>query len=70
MSDPIARLNAALESRYAIERELGEGGMVTVYLADDLKHERKVAPVVHRHERAWQLNRVTNEMSHLQAGRR
>ena len=42
MSDPITRLNTALEGRYAIERELGEGGMATVYLADDLKHERKV----------------------------
>ena len=41
--DPITRLNAALEGRYLIERELGEGGMATVYLADDLKHERKVA---------------------------
>ena len=41
MSDPVGRLNAALEGRYAIERELGEGGMATVYLADDLKHERK-----------------------------
>ena len=36
-------LNAALEGLYAIERELGEGGMATVYLAEDLKHERQVA---------------------------
>jgi serine/threonine-protein kinase len=43
MSDAVTRLNAALEGRYVIERELGEGGMATVYLADDLKHERKVA---------------------------
>ncbi len=43
MSDAMERLNAALEGRYVIERELGEGGMATVYLADDLKHERKVA---------------------------
>ena len=43
MSDAVTRLNAALEDRYRIERELGEGGMATVYLADDLKHERKVA---------------------------
>ena len=43
MSNTAARLNAALEGRYAIERELGEGSMATVFLADDLKHERKVA---------------------------
>ena len=43
MSDPVTRLNSALEGHYAIERELGEGGMATVYLADDLKHGRKVA---------------------------
>ena len=43
MSDPITRLNAALEGRYSIERELGEGGMATVYLADDFKHNRQVA---------------------------
>jgi eukaryotic-like serine/threonine-protein kinase len=39
----LARLSAALADRYRIERELGAGGMATVYLAHDLKHEREVA---------------------------
>ena len=43
MSDPVVRLNVALEGRFTIERELGEGGMATVYLAEDIKHERRVA---------------------------
>ncbi len=37
------RLSAALAGRYRIERERGAGGMATVYLAEDLKHDRKVA---------------------------
>ena len=41
--DAIARLAPALSDRYRIERELGAGGMATVYLADDLRHGRKVA---------------------------
>ena len=43
MSDPVTRLNAALEGRYAIDRELGEGGMANVYLAHDVRHNRNVA---------------------------
>ena len=40
---PLERLQAALADRYTIERELGRGGMATVYLAHDVKHHRKVA---------------------------
>ena len=43
LMDAIARLAPALSDRYRIERELGTGGMATVYLADDLRHGRKVA---------------------------
>ncbi|HQR17771.1 MAG TPA: protein kinase [Gemmatimonadales bacterium] len=43
MSDSYSRLVAALANRYRIERELGAGGMATVYLAEDLKHHRQVA---------------------------
>jgi serine/threonine-protein kinase len=43
MTDTIDRLPAALSNRYTIERELGAGGMATVYLAHDVKHDRKVA---------------------------
>ena len=39
----LERLTRALADRYAIERELGQGGMATVYLAHDLKHDRHVA---------------------------
>ncbi len=43
MSDNLTRLQAALADRYTVERELGTGGMATVYLAQDLKHRRQVA---------------------------
>src|SRR5437667_417969 len=46
------RLTAALAGRYAIERELGAGGMATVYLARDLKHDREVGLKVLRPELA------------------
>src|SRR6476659_2347529 len=40
---PVESLRAALAGRYELQRELGAGGMATVYLAEDLKHDRKVA---------------------------
>jgi serine/threonine-protein kinase len=52
MSSTPSRLTAALSERYSIERELGQGGMATVYLAQDLKHDRRVAVKVLRPELA------------------
>ena len=52
MADTTARLRTALADRYAIQEELGAGGMATVYLAEDLKHHRKVAVKVLRPELA------------------
>src|SRR3954467_2641475 len=43
MQEPRIRPAAALADRYRIERELGQGGMATVYLAQDLRHHRQVA---------------------------
>ena len=50
MAEVIAQLNAALSDRYDIEREIGSGGMATVYLARDLRHYRQVALKVVRPE--------------------
>ena len=68
MADLLERLKAALADRYRIESELGSGGMATVYLAEDVKHHRKVAVKVLRPELAAVLGaeRFLNEIfSHL-----
>ena len=57
ITDPIAVLNAALGDRYIIDRELGRGGMATVYLARDPKHERFLALKTLRPEIAVALGR-------------
>ncbi|HJQ66416.1 MAG TPA: protein kinase [Gemmatimonadales bacterium] len=54
-SSSVERLSASLAGRYTIEREVGAGGMATVYLAQDLKHHRKVALKVLRAELAATL---------------
>jgi serine/threonine protein kinase len=72
VSDVLDRLKSALADRYSIERELGSGGMATVYLADDLKHHRRVAVKVLRRELAAALGaerflqeiQVTARLSH------
>ncbi|MEO7962409.1 MAG: protein kinase [Gemmatimonadaceae bacterium] len=68
----IDRLTSALAGHYAIERELGSGGMATVYLAQDVKHARKVAVKVLHPELAMALGsdrflaeiRVTANLQH------
>jgi len=42
MSDIMGRLSIVLAARYHLEQEIGKGGMATVYLARDVRHERKV----------------------------
>ena len=55
MTDSIGRLNDALAGRYLIDRELGVGGMATVYAAQDIKHHRQVAVKVLRPDLAANL---------------
>ena len=64
MPEITSRLSTALADRYRIEHELGAGGMATVYLAEDLKHHRKVAVKVLRFELAAALGaeRFLNEI--------
>ena len=50
--DPVSRLNTALSGRYTIEREIGVGGMATVYLARDERLDRNIALKVLRPELA------------------
>lgn len=72
MSEQVARLKAALADSYEIERELGAGGMATVFVARDLKHDRRVAVKVLRPELAAVLGgerflrkvRVTANLQH------
>ena len=55
---------AALRDRYVIERELGRGGMATVYLAQDLKHDRPVALKILHSELAAALGYVLRVWRH------
>ena len=63
-ADLLSRLQSALAGHYVVERELGRGGMATVYLAQDLRHDRPVALKVLHAELAqtlgpWHLHRAT-----------
>jgi Tol biopolymer transport system component len=72
MTDQSERVRSSLAGRYTIERELGRGGMATVYLARDLKHDRPVAVKVLRPELAAVLGverflreiRLTAQLQH------
>jgi len=72
MTETLARLREALSNRYAIEREIGHGGMATVYLARDLRHNRQVALKVLRPELATAIGserflreiRTTAQLTH------
>jgi serine/threonine-protein kinase len=71
VTEPLPRLAAALADRYRIERELGAGGMATVYLAHDIRHDRKVAMKVLRPELAAVIGaerflREIKTIAHLQ----
>jgi len=57
MTEAAARLRASLADRYTIERELGAGGMATVYLAHDIRHDRDVALKVLKSDLAESLGR-------------
>jgi serine/threonine-protein kinase len=52
MPELLGRLQSALEDRYRLDREIGAGGMATVYLAEDVRHDRRVALKVLRPELA------------------
>ena len=72
MDETVAELNRRLHDRYRVERELGRGGMATVFLAEDLRHGRKVAlKLLHHHlgaalgsERFQREVRVIAQLSH------
>jgi len=68
MSEIMDRFFAAVAGRYRIEREIGSGGMATVYLARDLKHDRDVAVKVLRPELAAVLG-ITRFLNEIRSAR-